>query len=340
MLWRWAFTLTIVASAVGISATAWDKTIDHLTSPNVAVLVVEEAFVLSVAGTFIYLLTLLNDKAPPAGLWSIVVILTMVEIGIFFSWLVAPVHSRELKSVYLYGAHMLSVQIFAVLFFVTVMCELMASAVFTIRLTRAIHADDPTGQFGGWIIAVSTVVGAAVFLLATCLVFIRPNTASTAVLAGVLRNVCALIVIGVMAGAVVMFGGPRLLRFRSQRRYALCVRPLWAGLTELFPVITLDRHPSSFHALISSNGLERMLIEIHDGLDLLLVKDGTKSSKDIADHIFLPYPEDESAVLVSASKFLPPMTNEEEEREVLCSLADEYRQRRISRFGKSAIHDQ
>lgn len=329
LLWRWSFTLTIVSTAIGISATAFDTTIDRLTTPNLAVVFVEEAFVISVGCTFIYLLTLLHEKAPPVGLWVIVVGLTTIESAILVCWLIAPVHSIELKSVYIYGAHMPSIQAFAVLFFATVMGELMASAVFTFRLTRTIDAGDPTGKVGGWLIAGSTAVGASVFLLATCLVFIRPDRSETALLSGVLRNVCALVLIGVMSGAAVMVGGPRLMRFRSRRRYSARLRPLWTGLTELFPVIILNSRPNAIQSLISGdNGLERMLIEIHDGLDLLLVKDGVQSPKDIADEIVSAVLKEQHDVRISSSKVLPPMATEEEERDVLCSLSDHYKQRR------------
>lgn len=338
LLWRWSLTLTIVATAVGISATAWDTTFDRLTTPNIAVLIVEEAFVISVAGTFIYLLTLLYEKAPPVGLLIIVASLTIIEIAIFVCWLVAPVHSKEVKSVYLHGAHIPSVQAFAFLFFATLMVELLASAVFTIRLTRTIHADDPTGKIGGWLIAGSTAVGAAVFFLATCLVFLRPDRSTTALLSGVLRNVCALILMGVMAGAVVMVGGPRWFSFRSRRRYAVRLRPLWSGITKLFPVVILDNHPKATRGLMPGKSLERMIIEIHDGLDLLLVKDDTKSSKDIADQIVSPLTQEENGARILVSKILPPMSSEEEERNVLCSLADHCRQDALGKWSSMKIY--
>lgn len=330
LLWRWAFTLTIVSTAVGVSATAWDTEIDRFTTPNVAVLILEEAFIVSVGCTFIYLLTLLHEKAPLAGVWAIIVGLTIVEVSILICWLAAPVHAKEVKSVYVYGAHMASIQAFAVLFFGTLMVELTASAVFTVRLTRTIHADDPTGHFGGWIIAVSTGAGAAVFLLATFLVFVRPDSSTTAVLSEVLRNICALIVIGIMVGAVVMVVGPKLLRFRSCRKYASRLRPLWEGLIGLFPVIALDRRPNTLRDLVGGNGLERMLIEIHDGLDMLLVRNESVSIKDVAGQIILLADEEPNDVRVAASKVLPSMATEQEERDVLCSLADHYQQLRTS----------
>lgn len=330
LLWRWAFTLTIVSTAVGVSATAWDTRIDRFTTPNVAVLILEEAFIASVGCTFIYLLTLLYEKAPQVGVWGIVVGLTVVEISIFICWLAAPVHSREVKSVYVYGAHMPSVQAFAVLFFGTLMVELTASAVFTVRLTRTIHAADPTGQWGGWIIAVSTGAGAAVFLLATFLVFIRPGSSTTAALSEVLRNFCALIVIGIMVGAIVMVGGPKLLRFRSRRKYASRLQPLWEGLIRLFPVIALDRRPNTLRDLVGGNGLERMLIEIHDGLDMLLVRNESVSVKVVAYQIVSLPSEASEHGLVAATNVLPSMATEQEERDVLCSLADYYQQRRAA----------
>lgn len=326
VMWRWAFTMSIVFTAVGISATAWDTTIDGFTTPNLAVLLLEEALIISIGCSFIYLLTLLNEKLAPANVWAVVAILTLVALAIWSCWLIAPVHSRELKSIYLFGAHMPSVQGFAVLFFATVTCELMASAMFTVRLTRTIHADDPTGQFGGWLVAVSTAVGAAVFLLSTFLVFIRPSHSATITLSGILRNICALVVMGIMLGAIIMVGGPRLLRFRSQRRYARCLRPLWLGLKEQFPVVALH-HPRGGLKGPRPGGdsLERMLIEIHDGLDLLQVAVVEDSLAEITATLVAPVHAKRAGALVPASTTLPIMKNQKEEREVLELLADKYR---------------
>ncbi len=333
LLWRWAFTITIVSSAVAMSALAWQTKLDQMTTPNLAVLILEEAFVVSVGSTLIYLLTLLYETAPSSGMRSIIAVIAIIEIAILGCWLAAPVHSVELDNIYVYGISVPSVQAFAVLFFATVICELVAASLFTIHLTRTIHAADPTGRVGGWLVASSTAIGAVVLLIAACLMFVRPDSPSTNIaLAEVLGAICVLVVIGIMTGSIVMVGGPRLLRLRSQRRYALQLRPLWLGLTDLFPVITLSVEPRTPQRTTSSINLERMLIEVHDGLDLLLVKTGTRLLSDVAAQIASPGGECPRASLIPASTVLYPMTNEKEERELLCALAEHYSRRRSGSF--------
>lgn len=329
MLWRWAFTVTTVSSAVAMSALAWQTKLDQLTTPNLAVLILEEAFVVSVGSTLIYLLTLLYETAPSSGVRSIVATILVIEIAIFGCWLAAPVHSVELDNIYVYGISVPSIQAFAVLFFATIICELVAVSFFTIHLTRTIHAADPTGRVGGWLIASSTAVGAVVLLIAACLMFVRPDSRSTNdALAEVLGAICVLVVIVLMAGSIVMVGGPRLLRLRSQRRYAVQLRPLWLGLTDRFPVVTLSEEPRTPQRMASGINLERMLIEIHDGLNLLLVKTDTRLLSDVAVQIASPSKEDPTTSLIPASTVLYPMTNEKEERDLLCALAEDYSQLR------------
>lgn len=320
LLWRWAFTFTVLLDAAALTAAALGEDLDRFAGiTNMSVLLLETMFVFSAGWTCVYLLTLLQSKPSKHAVTGLLGGACVINGCIVAAWVYGPFRSPESGKMLDVAYGHPSIQLFQLLFYGTLVIELAVASKLIFQLVAAMdRRADPAGCWGGRVIACSAAFGSAVCTIAACACFTRAGSAGQRLASQTVTPGTGLVMLGIMGGAVLTMIGPGILQRRSDATYSRQLTPLWTRLTTLFPDVSLSG--SGLTA-----GLERMTIEIYDGLDLLLVQPGNDNYAAIgqalrAERSISRFP----GSTVSAVQLLPRVSGTLQERNQLVRVADAY----------------
>ena len=321
-LWRWSFTVAVVALAAGVSVFVLGTGLDRVAHvDNVGQILVHLLVGTSAGGVSIYLLTLRSDRANPwhvagAGLVTVIALSLMV-----ISWFLAPFHAREYSDIALAPLTAAGVTYF-VTWYAYLCCVLCLTAGWCFGELRATAHEQHSVRAGLRTIGIASSIAAVGFLVGLLRVVLRATTGNElTALSTVVRTLDMLSLIGIASGTVVFLLAPRLAQWRRQRQLVTHLGPLADRIRELYPGVVLGEdqmggQPTTVRA-------QRLVIEISDGLRMLPIRPDPDrpATQLIAETLASSTHLDTGS---TATDLLPPNPSIETERQILLEIADRY----------------
>lgn len=321
-LWRWSFTIAVLALAAGSTFFTLSSQIDAaLHVDNVGTLLTHLAVGISAGGVSIYLLTLRADRVRRSHVVAAVG-LNIAALAVMGSaWAAAPFHRTEFPDISLAPLTSWSVTYFVtwyaymtfVLALTTTWCRSELSA--TAHQRRSVRV-------GLRMIGTSTAVGALGVVLGMIRVVLHAiNDNHFSVLSAVLNTLYMLGLIGIAIGTVFFMLGPRVEQWHHHRTLLHDLAPLAARVRQLYPAVGLDERDMARQA--PSIRAQRLVIEISDGLRLLPVEpDPTRiASQVIAETLAA---RDHPRTGSTANDLLDRLPSQSIEQQILIDIADRY----------------
>lgn len=165
--------------------------------------------------------------------------------------------------------------------------------------------------------ALTAVCGQGLYLARLAVQARRPRLAAEILSASDLLTLLA--VAGYSASGITLLAVPRVLRHRRTRQLTKALEPLWLRILELHPAVSLP--PESRLLRSRAAHLERMLIEVSDGLQLVRMADERDQPPLRAVARALAYPS--TGGPGHAAERIGAVRSRREEEELLYALAQE-----------------
>lgn len=277
-VWWIAFTMGLLGTTLGTLCLANEPAVDSiLGTQNIAYVVAEFAYVMGGAGAFILVHTLRRARPSPRVIVVHCLIALLICTVIGLAWHSAPQHSgnwptfrdRPIYPQALAYGWLFNLYQSAVLLNNGVCCVTLATQKTPVR--------DPTRRLALFMIAFGSALGIVSQLLYLIrLAAPQPNQAvSTLKVVADATGPLNILSLGLGAGLLIL--GPAMLAIYRDRRLTRELRPLWLRLQEIQESHFKPQAVSRFHRR-PSHQLERMLIEITDGLSLIQVPESKHDS--------------------------------------------------------------
>lgn len=321
-LWRWSFTVAVVALAAGSTVFALGSNVDTaLHVNNIGTLLIHITVGVSAGSVTVYLLTLRADRVRPAHIVTAVGLSTSALLIMSFAWAKAPFHSIEFSDIAFAPLTAWSTTYFAT-WYAYLTCVLAITTAWCRSELLATAHQRKSVRIGLHTIGISTGLGALGFILGMVRVVAHVTTEDRLrALSVVLNNLYMMSLIGIAIGTVFFVVGPRVEQWRHHRRLLHDLAPLATRIRQLYPAVVLDekgmaRQPATVRA-------QRLVIEISDGLRLLPVRpDPTRPvSQVIADTLAA---QDHPKTGSTANDLLHRSPSQKSEHQVLFDIADLY----------------
>lgn len=280
-LWRWSFTVAVLALAAGSTALALGSTVDTaLHVNNIGTLLIHITVGISAGSVTVYLLTLRADRVRSAHITAAVGLSVVALLVMGIAWAKAPFHSAEYPDLAFAPLSGWSVTYFAT-WYAYLTCVLAITTAWCRSELQATAHQRRSVRVGLSTIGISTGIGAFGFILGMTRVVVHASTEGHLSAVSVVSNTLYTISLtGIAIGTVFFVIGPHVERWRHHRTLLRDLAPLAARIRQLYPAIVLDekdmaRQPATVRA-------QRLVIEISDGLRLLPVRpDPTRSASQV-----------------------------------------------------------
>lgn len=319
-LWSWAFTVAVVAVAVGATTLAFPRWLDRTFMPGLTSLVSNLSIIVAVGLVLIHLGALLHDRPPAILLTLLIFTPAFFILQQALSWRSIPdrvwatddlAHSSE-AFLYGLGLHM----------YIIVGSLMVAGLVFQLVTIR----DDPDviRSIGFALVGGSALLFAVATLGLVCRTYIVNGGGRDIVVLREVQEAMNLVSLGGYGlGALLLVLGPWLAEcvrsFRTYRR----LRPLWMELTSRERFGPSADRPRLMDVRYRA---DRMVIEVLDELRGLRVRPGCDPYASVVEGIL----EGQRGDGVSSTMVLPLGSQDVDDREVLGRLADELQSRRVA----------
>jgi len=317
-MWRTSFTAAITLVAVGGTFFVFPGIADRAT-PNLSSLMVHLSTTLSGGCVLIYVLTLNYYRPPRRLLWAVLVSAAVVVSLQIATWLTSPIHAHDAGD--LGDTHPNADLLFYFLsYYAYVGVGMAVTSASCVRQAIVNKAYDHSARVGLFLIAVATFLGSfALGCYASRVSLTLTSGPDYESLSDIGDSLAPFSFGGISLGTVVFLLGPPIASWHNARLLIRQLSPLHERLCARYPEITID---------MGRTGLtlqkERMLIEIHDGLQRVMVADQAQPDPYHAIVAVLvgshrPRLVDSS---VPASRLLPSTTSRDADHNVLLALAD------------------
>lgn len=322
-LWRWSFTVAVLALAIGATlfAIGGARLDGELHTVNTGGLLMELALATAAGAVSVYVLTLRSDRVHPMHVAAAITLCALVLGTEITAWFLAPFHNRELPDIAVTALTPASIIYFAT-WYVYMAAVLVLTAYWCVQELRATHGQRGSVRPGLRIIGVATGSGAIEFAGGLFRVLVHAATGQKlAVLAAVLHVTEMLSVMGVAVGTVLFLLGPHIDQWLRARRLIHELGPLATRIRQIYPAIEL----AEGHLARQSGSIraQRLIIEINDGLRLLPV--GTESTHLSASEIAKTLSKAQHPETgLTAHELLPRSLSPEAEQQILLDIASCY----------------
>ncbi len=329
-LWWLAFTGTLVLIVAGAGFRFYETTIDaSFGSPNLAYLMSNLSFTLAAGTVQVYVHNLRREAPSPRWMLLHFVTSGAVAAVVIAGWMLAPIHDVTYQTDQLMPFHVEALA-YDGLFHVYLGAVLANVAVCAATLVRSTPRDDPGRRYGLIAIASSSALDVVAHVVYLAEMALEPTIGRSALLLSQIADLLTVVaMLGIVIGTVTFQVVPALVAHRHAQQLITDLEPLWLRVLELEPNVAL---PDSRHS--PTLRVERMIIEIHDGLRRLTVPPHAPKADG-------PYQAAARALVtrerdgVPMSHALPTLTSRQDEEAGLVELAHAYALARKEFIGAS-----
>ena len=318
-VWWIAFTATLLFIIPG-AGLLWNESAvnAYLGINNIAVPLSNLCFIAAAGSVQIYVHSLRRTELSRAWISVHILVAVVVALVGIGGWLIAPIHDVAYPRLRLAPYNPQAWLYFGVfhVYLGTVLANVCLCAREFLRTTQR---DDPGRRIGSHLVCGAAAIDVVAHLTYLTHLGYTARGGSGRWIADLADLFTLISMCGIVAGTITFVAVPEIVEIHRARRLAKRLRPLWDRVCAVAPGIVLPADPreSSLY-----NRVERMIIEITDGLTRVHVDDSPAVDpiQRIARSLLINQPSSGTP----ASLILPRPPNRQDEEEILLRLADSY----------------